>query len=159
MGLDMYLTKETGVKNYSFTPEERKIEISLKIGGVEKDTDRIAEIVEEVGYWRKANQIHNWFVKNVQGGKDDCGKYLVDSEDFANLKQVCQKILYLKESGGKFVEFINEHLPPTSGFFFGSTDIDEWYFSDLEQTILILEELENDSEDVLDAEYYYRASW
>ena len=25
-----------------------------------------ARIMEQVGYWRKANQIHNWFVENVQ---------------------------------------------------------------------------------------------
>ena len=31
------------------------------------------ETHEEVGYWRKANAIHGWFVRNVQNGKDDCG--------------------------------------------------------------------------------------
>ena len=29
-------------------------------------------IIERVGYWRKANQIHNWFVNRVQDGIDDC---------------------------------------------------------------------------------------
>lgn len=31
----------------------------------------------EIGYWGKANQIHNWFVENIQGGIDDCGDYPV----------------------------------------------------------------------------------
>ena len=31
-----------------------------------------SRIIEQVGYWRKANQIHNWFVENVQDGEDDC---------------------------------------------------------------------------------------
>ncbi len=56
MGLDMYLMN---VRN------EEKIK---------------AENFIEVGYWRKANQIHNWFVKNVQGGVDDCGYYGVTKE-------------------------------------------------------------------------------
>ena len=29
-------------------------------------------IMKQVGYWRKANEIHNWFVENVQDGEDDC---------------------------------------------------------------------------------------
>ena len=29
-------------------------------------------IMEMVGYWRKQNAIHNWFVENVQDGIDDC---------------------------------------------------------------------------------------
>lgn len=28
-------------------------------------------IWQEIGYWRKANHIHKWFVDKVQGGDDD----------------------------------------------------------------------------------------
>ena len=30
-------------------------------------------------YWRKANAIHGWFVKNAQQGIDDCRTYSVDT--------------------------------------------------------------------------------
>lgn len=31
-------------------------------------------IWKEIGYWRKANHIHKWFVDCVQDGEDDCEK-------------------------------------------------------------------------------------
>lgn len=48
-------------------------------------------IIEQVGYWRKANAIHKWFVDNIQDGEDDCGyyevapEYLEDCEDIAGM--------------------------------------------------------------------------
>jgi hypothetical protein len=49
-------------------------------------------------------------------------------------------------------------LPPREGFFFGGTDIDEWYWNDLKSTIaqlervLTLPEFDNLS-------FYYQSSW
>ena len=48
---------------------------------------------EDVGYWRKANQIHNWFVHNVQGGEDDCGNYEVSQSKLIELREICQKVI------------------------------------------------------------------
>lgn len=46
---------------------------NLDISGVEGiNPEKVKEITEEVGYWRKANAIHGWFVDNVQKGNDDC---------------------------------------------------------------------------------------
>jgi len=46
-------------------------------------------------------------------------------------------------------------LPSASGFFFGGTEYDEWYFNGIDNTIQILEEaLEDDR-----ADYYYSSSW
>ena len=36
---------------------------------------------------------------------------------------------------------IDDLLPPTSGFFFGSTEIDEYYKQDVEDSIKIFEDL------------------
>ncbi len=53
-----------------------------------------------------------------------------------------------------------ELLPTTSGFFFGSTDYDEYYIADLTHTVEVLEKLaarvttEDDR-----ASYSYNASW
>lgn len=51
-----------------------------------------------------------------------------------------------------------ELLPTASGFFFGGTDYDEWYFKDVEDTIKII----NDVLDTTDFEkqiIFYRSSW
>jgi hypothetical protein len=47
-------------------------------------------------------------------------------------------------------------LPAASGFFFGGTDYDEWYYNDIQNTIKILEEaLAEDSS----SDFYYSSSW
>ena len=51
---------------------------------------------------------------------------------------------------------IKEILPPASGFFFGSTQIDEYYKNDVERTIEIIDTLLR--EDAA-ADFYYQASW
>lgn len=89
-------------------------------------------VLEEVGYWRKANHIHRWFVEHIQDGKDDQGSYEVTREDLLSLRWLCEKVL-------KNPERAEELLPTTSGFFFGSTEYDESYFEDLKDTISIID--------------------
>ena len=55
--------------------------------------ERITHIEEEIGYWRKANQIHNWFVNNVQNGNDNCGTYYVGVEQLEELSENCKAVL------------------------------------------------------------------
>jgi hypothetical protein len=52
---------------------------------------------------------------------------------------------------------IEELLPTTKGFFFGSTEYDEYYMSDIKSTIKGLEEIL--SEDVSNGDFYYQSSW
>lgn len=97
---------------------------------VEKRHPRIG-VSEQVGYWRKANAIHQWFVENVQEGVDDCNYWReVTVEDLIELRELCIECLEHRNSAHKL-------LPTTHGFFFGCTDYDDWYFSDLEKTIEI----------------------
>lgn len=120
-------------------------------------------IMEEVGYWRKANQIHNFFVENVQGGEDDCSYHNeCTKEILEDLLDRCYKVLtgsimmlgQVKNGqqyvDGKWVdcmepgkviinpEVAEELLPSCGGFFFGSTEYDEWYMQDIENTIEII---------------------
>lgn len=111
-------------------------------------TEKISEIVEEVAYWRKANQIHNWFVENVQEGDDNCGEYYVSGEDVAKLLKQVNMALEFKPMAHKV-------LPVKEGFFFGGDSYDKYYFEDLEYTKEILEDLLK--EDVRDI--YYSSSW
>jgi hypothetical protein len=85
-----------------------------------------------VGYWRKANQIHKWFVDNVQEGNDNCGDYYVSRESLQALRTLCQQVI-------DFRHLATDKLPPQSGFFFGSDTVDEYYFRDLEDTIKIID--------------------
>jgi hypothetical protein len=143
MGLDMYLSCKVYLSEY----DERK-EVKEAI----EQTKSIAssfgfpsswipqEIVFEAIYWRKANAIHNWFVQNIQGCVDDCGSYDVSPSDIKELLKVINNILN-EDSKKKQIELINELLPPTSGFFFDSTEVDEYYFDDLNYTKEGLEKL------------------
>ena len=106
---------------------------------------------EEVGYWRKANQIHKWFVDNVQNGVDNCGEYKVTKEQLIELRDTCNKVL---DDGNLAPEL----LPTRSGFFFGSTGYDEWYFNDIENTKRIIDEIIETKPDYLD-DLYYGSSW
>ena len=116
-----------------------------------------------MAYWRKANQIHKWFVDNVQNGTDDCSHYWVDREKLIKLLDICKQVKNLQSdnlSQDELEEQINTLLPTQSGFFFGNTQYDEWYFSQIQDTIDKLE-AEIESEDFQDqeAQYYYQSSW
>ena len=121
---------------------------------------RISQIIEDVGYWRKANQIHNWFVENVQDGRDECQESYVSLEKLTELRDLCKEVIRYKNS-----EFNNDNLPTSSGFFFGGTDYDEYYYEDCKDTIKIIdtilkeEEIVSNTEGIYSGEYYYQASW
>jgi hypothetical protein len=103
----------------------------------------------EVGYWRKANQIHEWFVKNVQDGVDNCAYYYVGRDDLEKLLSLCKEAL--KSDHPEKV------LPTQEGYFFGSTEYDEYYRDDLEDTVKILEKVLALPEEF--SEFFYHSSW
>lgn len=147
MGLDMYLNAE----RYLWSHEEGDKQISENIGqliGLPTD-GKVKTITVEAGYWRKSNQIHNWFVANVQEGKDECQESYVSREQLKELREVCQKVLDNNE-------LAKQLLPTTSGFFFGGTEYDQWYFNDLEETINIIDNALAMPEQW---DFNYRSSW
>lgn len=156
MGLDMYLYRKSYVHSGDYYIPEHREEVKMTRGGNEVDTSKVKYIVEEVGYWRKANQIHKWFVDNVQNGADDCGEYEVKEGRLANLLETCKLILD-KDPGKASVL-----LPVQSGFFFGGTDYDKYYFENLESTVKIIESLfepDLDGGSYLKGDIYYSSSW
>ena len=108
--------------------------------------------VHEVAYWRKENAIHNWFVTNYADGVDDCSSIEVDRIGLIMLRDICLKV---SESGN--AELAMELLPPVAGFFFGSHQIDEWYWEGVKETATKLTEVIDES--VEDAMFEYQASW
>jgi len=161
MGLDMYLSKKTYVQNWDHHNPEERHEVIVKRGGKLVESikpERVSYIEEQVGYWRKANHIHNWFVQNVQNGEDDCKSYYVDIDDLMNLLDMCKQV---KENPSKGEEL----LPTTSGFFFGDTDYNEHYMNDIDHTIEILQQelsekvKDKNGREYYSGDYFYSASW
>jgi len=148
MGLDMYLS----AKRYLSPYDEKDILISNKIREAAGETfDLSVKFLRfEAAYWRKANAIHKWFVNNVQNGKDDCQEYEVATEQLQELLNTVNQVL--KEN-----ELALTLLPTGSGFFFGDTSYDEYYFDDLRYTKERLEYLLKNVSD--DYWFIYRASW
>jgi hypothetical protein len=181
MGLDMYLSKKTYVKNWNHNGPEGQYKFTVKLGGKKHPhikPNRIAYITEEVGYWRKANHIHSWFVHECQGGIDECQETWVSPEKLLELRGICQTIVeYFDKSvtgtrqvkamiGEDWVEntydidenILSELLPTASGFFFGGTEYDHWYYQDTKNTVKIIDEALKDVEPY-GAEFSYQASW
>ncbi len=149
MGLDMYLNKRTYVQYWEHNGDEN-YEVKVTKGGepTKIDPKKVKYIIEEAGYWRKQNQIHRWFVENVQEGIDNCGEYYVSKEDLETLLDLCQKV----KADHSLADSL---LPSASGFFFGGTDYDEWYYNGIDNTIEILKEALEDER----GDYYYSSSW
>jgi len=149
MGLDMYLNKKTYVQYWEHNGDNNH-EVTVTKAGKPASIDgrKVKYVIEEAGYWRKANQIHQWFVENVQDGIDNCGEYYVSAEKLRELLALCKSI----QNQPAVAEAV---LPTASGFFFGGTEYDEWYYKDIENTIQILNEALADT----NGEYYYSSSW
>lgn len=154
MGLDMYLEGRKFVSGHS---EKEKFDEIIKMTGLTKSDlphSNFGTISLEVMYWRKVNAVHDWFVREVQNGEDDCKSYHVDRGSLTELLELCKKIVD-QQDDPKVAE---ELLPAASGFFFGSTDYDEYYYEGLLWTIEGLEKiLKNPAYDGMD--FYYQASW
>lgn len=149
MGLDMYLhgsvyASRNDWKAFDSLPYEeqnlRNIPVTSEFQAI-VDAAGIADFIDSegvglsvefiVGYWRKSNQIHAWFVRECGGGERDHNLY-VSREDLQKLLDTCKEVIDMPT-------LANELLPTQAGFFFGSTEIDEWYFQDLHHTVAILE--------------------
>ncbi|MGV3489503.1 MAG: hypothetical protein ACO1OC_13105, partial [Tuberibacillus sp.] len=128
MGLDMYLYSVPRIEGMTLNEiitadaelmylEEKDRKLYQKIKGYIQHFEQFGHswysLITEVAYWRKANQIHGWFVRNVQDGKDDCGSYEVTRSHLTDLCRACASILNGTADP-------REALPTQPGFFFGS---------------------------------------
>ena len=160
MGLDMYLTERHSKVLGPREEEQLKRQKLAEIMNIELDSESLVELEmhREVGYWRKANAIHKWFVNNVQDGEDDCNRYEVSVKQLLQLRDLCEQVV---ENNNLAMEL----LPPTQGFFFGSTDLDEYYYQDLDYTIEMLDRVlgeiswETLKDKYSDRLFYYQSSW
>lgn len=130
-------------------------------------------------YWRKFNALHSWFVEHYDKPyEDDCEPHSVSVGDMFNLMDILEEVMsykkylepipdmennedgYWKEIRDENVcEHLDNLLRPQSGFFFGSTDYDTWYFDNVERTFNALKEVEGDMKSGEIEKFIYRASW
>jgi hypothetical protein len=161
MGLDMYLRASKYVSGVDFVRkgedivrEENPAFFTLLAStGLDKSDIRNdlpgGSIEFTIAYWRKVNSIHQWFVDNCADGEDDCRPVYVPREKLEELRDLVHETLAERDP---------DLLPPQGGFFFGSTDIDEYYWKDLEESHEMLNSiLSNPKFEGWDFEY--QASW
>lgn len=125
MGLDQYLY---GIKTVDYQEDKSNM--------------------EKIGYWRKANWLHKWVEERIGEILQNCAYYELGESELKDLVLVIDEVL-------KNNKIANERLPTKSGFFFGSTEYNEWYFDSLKET-------KNHLEDILENtnyEYYLYYAW
>ena len=155
MGLDMYLKAKIHVGGYEWSDSAEKELFNALIHTVsaeemvDKDSPT-AELSINVGYWRKANAIHGWFVRNVQDNEDECREHYVSREQLEKLLADCVEVM---NNNDKAMEL----LPPTPGFFFGQYELDEWYWGSIRETASLVGKLLKTMPTGWD--FYYRSSW
>lgn len=165
MGLDMYLSARKYVEKVDWDVLRKNDELSYNSPEAQLPnfksivaTAELADLATDIygasvsvtaAYWRKANQIHNWFVNHVQGGKDDCGEYYVSHEKLESLLSICRHTYMTKDPA---------LLEPVEGFFFGSTDIDQYYWEDIKRTVKMLEKITKHKK-YPHLSFYYSSSW
>lgn len=147
MGLDMYLSvrkyvsqtdwenikayKETG---YDSIPNNPQYDLLAKEFGLEGMIDSNGHGGGHVSmtaiYWRKANAIHGWFVRNCAEGVDDCKPVYISRDHLEELYDaVCEVLAHRGDT-----TIAEEILPIETGFFFGAATYGDWYWEDLEYT-------------------------
>lgn len=188
MGLDMYLyaKKYLGDWNHDKGKERTQYRQALEAAGIPDfrcEGSPSLTVKVTVAYWRKANAIHAWFVKNVQGGKDKCEETPVERAQLEALVNICNRVLESVETvegdisngtthhpGGRVehhtvrgrvlaqVAIAEKLLPTQDGFFFGSTEYSEYYLADLHDTVDQISAILQDPR-FNDFDFTYRSSW
>ena len=162
MGLDMYLNVREYVRASEWAegngmervPVEEGQTI-LKTAGIDKvaSPENYGVTVSATAiYWRKVNAIHKWFVDKCGNGVDECQEMYVSREKLLSLRDQVDMVVRSKNEA-----VAQEWLPTESGFFFGSTSYDEYYWSDLDYTLKELNRVLDSASDRVD--FSYQASW
>jgi hypothetical protein len=155
MGLDMYLyaSKYESKSQWRNNKEEVKGFYPSELQDLQTDIFERNFVSKEtkyqVGYWRKFNALHSYIVENFADGEDKCQQIYLSTKD---LEQILNNLKNTKNNRSKAKEL----LPTQDGFFFGSTQYDEWYWNDVEYSIRLFEEVLKLPEGIT---IYYQASW
>ena len=163
MGLDQYI----------------EIEVVHQTENTEKGRTVTERRDEELAYFRKVNFIQKFFEDKYE--IPDAESVPITKEDLQELADLCERVMdkFEEWDGAKealesddYIEppkhiqdYAAELLPTCDGFFFGSTDYDNWYFNDVKDTMNTIRELIQEVEDTYEGEdsddyqLFYRAWW
>ena len=183
MGLDMYLEGSFSRRAYVQPTDQQYVDMREGKEVTVEKSQALIDALESTGLqnapiehewnhltyvfpiwtWRKANQIHKWFVDNVQEGNDNCQRHWVTKEKLIELSELIDEILEIEDPTEKVAKA--KELLPTDieGCFFGSEEYDDWYFENLEDTKKVLDKVfaynaTAESGHCFD-NFYYQSSW
>jgi hypothetical protein len=164
MGLDQYLRVSKNFGSYINDTESASYDAIMAAAGLDKignSNSKYVTVEVTALYWRKANAIHGWFVNELAGGEDECQVIPVTRENITTLRDLCVDAMSVP-AGMSLDTHARTVLPTSDGFFFGGSEIDDYYIQDLKDTIeginRILEELPETGEG-WDWRLTYQASW
>jgi hypothetical protein len=170
MGLDQYLYVRKGVdskhtqrvagenvwvENPAFDEIVNKVGVRHYLDSKDSGYKWLSVLVP-VAYWRKTYHIHDWFVRNVQDGDDDCGTYNVHSDTLTELRDTLATVMALPVEERRAKQ---EELLPIEDWH----DSDEWWKSineTNEWTLARLTELLDLAKaDGHNIHFVYKSSW
>lgn len=143
MGLDMYIVK---INNKTCKP--------IKEGD---DIVSFDSKTQEVAYWRKQNMLHHFLLE--QTGADPNMNCTYVEVPYEVLYEFIGRANDILKARGHNREYLaNKLLPTQSGFFFGGTDYDKWYYECLKSIRADLREIIQ-STDFTNQTLYYSCWW
>ena len=104
MGLDMYASRRA--KIILVNSKKSNDKLNLSVGNTS---------AQEIACWRKHNRLHGWMEKlwrekTGMEGEFNCEEVLLEKKDISNLEKA----------------IVNNELPETGGFFFGSDSYEDY---------------------------------
>lgn len=150
MGLDMYLRATKYISSYTEPETLRAIAKVVEADKIMNEDTLGASVDITIGYWRKANAIHDWFMQLTD--EDNCQPVYLERQRLVELLNTCSEV-----SAAKDDNLSAQLLPTASGFFFGSTEYDEYYYGQVDETIKLIKRVLDNTDDSWSFEY--QASW
>lgn len=139
---ELSMEKDDWLLNANFDPKKGGEEIVRWLFSVLYWRGRLMESA----YFRKVNFIYRYFGNKLE---DEC--CIVTKAEIEDIIERCKKV----SADHSLAE---ELLPTTSGFFFGSTEYDDWYFHDVEDCQKKMESLLEDYDETKDV-IWVEMSW
>lgn len=106
----------------------------------------------EVAYFRKYNFLIPVMEKILETKIKNGNFYNVDEEDIKKLRDRCKLVM-------ENHDYAKELLPTTEGFFFGSTDYDEYYFNDVEHVYNECNKILENMTESEDTDFVFYVDW
>lgn len=113
----------------------------------------------EVAYFRKFNALQNYFEENFD--QENCEDTNLTYDIVVDLIDRLERVVKAKEVGN--TDTAEELFPTTSGFFYGDTSYNEYYFEKVKEALRLFRQIEkeyfDDEELNSDYESLYYTCW